>query len=115
MPDEGAGVGLQQLRLQTEALGVRVDRNLERMRNILFEADPRMVSAMVSSEAGINDMAVALTKLGYALLRGRTVGYQVRLIVASIQIASAFERSPNRLKTICPTGNLRQPVQEGVS
>jgi phosphate transport system protein len=88
---------LEQLRLQTEMMGVLVDQNLERMRNVLGAAEPdeaaRLARVAVEADDGIDDMNVSLTERCHQLLaRENPVASDLRLVVSVIRVTGEFER-----------------------
>lgn len=84
---------LDQLRLQVEVMGVRVDENLERMRLVLRGHDPELVEAAVRADDDIDDMNVSLTERCYDLLaRENPVASDLRFIVSVLRILSELER-----------------------
>ena len=84
---------LDQLRLQVELMGVRVDENLERMRENLRTGDPVLAEAAVAADNEIDAMNVSLTERCYLLLgRESPVASDLRFIVAVLRIVSELER-----------------------
>ena len=65
---------LEQLRLQVELMGVRVDQNLERMRAVLHHGDPCEAEQAVAADDEIDAMNVSLTERCYDLLGPRGAG-----------------------------------------
>ena len=59
---------LDQLRLQVELMGVRVDENLERMREVLRRGDQSLADAAFAADNEIDAMNVSLTERCYLLL-----------------------------------------------
>lgn len=84
---------LEQLRLQVELMGVRVDENLERMREILRSGDQALASAAFAADDEIDAMNVSLTERCYLLLgRESPVASDLRFIVSVLRIISELER-----------------------
>jgi phosphate transport system protein len=84
---------LEQLRLQVEVMGVRVDQNLERMRDVLDSGDPRLADQGVNADDDIDAMNVSLTERCYDLLRReQPVATDLRLIVSVIRVLGELER-----------------------
>jgi len=84
---------LEQLRLQVELMGVRVDENLERMRSVLHDGDEREADRAVAADDEIDAMQVSLTERCYDLLaREQPVASDLRLIVSAIRITAELER-----------------------
>ena len=53
---------LEQLRIQVELMGVRVDQNLERMRSVLHNGDVGEVGVAMEADDEIDAMQVSLTE-----------------------------------------------------
>ncbi len=84
---------LEQLRLQVEVMGVRVDQNLERMRSVLHDGDVGEAALAVEADDEIDAMQVSLTERCYDLLaREQPVASDLRLIVSVVRITSELER-----------------------
>lgn len=84
---------LEQLRLQVELMGVRVDENLERMRVNLRTGDPAVAAAAFTADNEIDAMNVSLTERCYTLLgRESPVASDLRFIVSVLRIVSELER-----------------------
>jgi phosphate transport system protein len=84
---------LDQLRLQVELMGVKVDHNLERMRAVLTSGDAGAAAAAVACDDQIDAMNVSLTERCYDLLaRENPVASDLRFIVSVLRIVSEFER-----------------------
>jgi phosphate transport system protein len=84
---------LDQLRLQVELMGVRVDENLERMRAVLHDGDERQAEVAVAADDEIDAMQVSLTERCYDLLaREQPVASDLRLIVSVVRITAELER-----------------------
>jgi len=84
---------LDQLRLQVELMGVRVDENLERTRAVLRTGDELAVAAAYACDDDIDAMNVSLTERCYLLLgRESPVASDLRFIVSVLRIVSELER-----------------------
>lgn len=84
---------LDQLRLQVELMGVRVDENLERMRTVLRTSDPLLAAQAFRADDEIDAMNVSLTERCYLLLgREAPVASDLRFIVSVLRIISELER-----------------------
>lgn len=84
---------LDQLRLQVELMGVRVDENLERMREVLRHGDIALAEQALLADDGIDAMNVSLTERCYLLLgREAPVATDLRFIVSVLRIISELER-----------------------
>jgi phosphate transport system protein len=84
---------LEQLRLQVELMGVRVDENLTRMGQVLRTADPSLIEPALRADDEIDAMNVSLTERCYELLTLEApVASDLRFIVSVLRITSEFER-----------------------
>jgi phosphate transport system protein len=84
---------LDQLRIQVELMGVRVDQNLERMRTVLLHGDAREAEHALAADDEIDAMQVSLTERCYDLLaREQPVASDLRLIVSVVRITAELER-----------------------
>ena len=86
---------LDQLRLQVELMGVRVDQNLERMRHVLDHGDGSgaTVAAALAADDEIDAMHVSLLERCYLLMgREAPMASDLRFLVSVIRILSEFER-----------------------
>jgi phosphate transport system protein len=84
---------LEQLRLQVELMAVRVDQNLERMRDALERGDVAVVDVALSADDEIDAMNVSLTERCYDLLRREApVASDLRFIVSVLRVLSELER-----------------------
>jgi phosphate transport system protein len=86
---------LDQLRLQVELMGVRVDQNLERMRQVLDHGDAHgvVVHAAMVADDEIDAMHVSLLERCYLLMgREAPMASDLRFLVSVIRILSEFER-----------------------
>jgi len=84
---------LDQLRLQVELMAVRVDQNLERMRDVLVSGDCALVDQSFAADDEIDAMNVSLTERCYDLLRRQApVASDLRFVVSVLRILSELER-----------------------
>ena len=84
---------LDQLRIQVELMGVRVDENLERMRENLRTGDASLAEVAFRADNDIDAMNVSLTERCYLLLtRESPVASDLRFIVSVLRIVSELER-----------------------
>lgn len=84
---------LHELRLQTEMMGVLVDQNLERMREVLIHGDLTSAQRAVAADDEIDATNVSLTEQCYHVLaRENPVASDLRLVVSIIRVTAAFER-----------------------
>lgn len=84
---------LEQLRLQVELMGVRVDENLERMREVLRDGDVELAMSAVAADDDIDAMNVSLTERCYDLLsRESPVAGDLRFVVSVLRVLSELER-----------------------
>jgi phosphate transport system protein len=84
---------LEQLRLQVELMGVRVDQNLERMRDVLCKGDVGAVALALVADDEIDAMNVSLTERCYDLLRREApVASDLRVVVSVLRVLSELER-----------------------
>ena len=84
---------LEQLRLQVEVMGVRVDENLERMREVLARGDRRLAARGIAADDEIDAMNLSLTERCYDLLRReQPVASDLRLVVSVIRVLGELER-----------------------
>jgi phosphate transport system protein len=87
------GAELSQLRLQIEVMGLRVDQNLERMRQVLITGDPAQAAAALGADDEIDAMNVSLTERCYEVLARETpVASDLRLVVSVVRVTSELER-----------------------
>ena len=87
------GAELEQLRLQTEVMGLRVDQNLERMRQVLTTGDTVIAAQALAADDEIDAMNVSLTERCYEVLARETpVASDLRLVVSVIRATSELER-----------------------
>jgi phosphate transport system protein len=86
---------LDQIRLQVELMGVRVDQNLERMRESLDHGDPdgELLAAALVADDEIDAMHVSLLERCYLLLgREAPMLTDLRFLVSIVRILSELER-----------------------
>jgi phosphate transport system protein len=84
---------LDQLRLQVELMGVRVDHNLERMREVLQTGDADVAAEALKADDEIDAMHVSLLERCYDLLgREAPVASDLRFVVSVVRILSELER-----------------------
>ena len=84
---------LEQLRLQVELMDVRVDQNLERMRDVLERGDEAVVALAFEADDEIDAMNVSLTERCYDLLRREApVASDLRFVVSVLRVLSELER-----------------------
>jgi phosphate transport system protein len=84
---------LEQLRLQVELMAVRVDQNLERMRDVLGSGDAELAQLAIGCDDDIDRMNLSLTERCYDLLaRESPVASDLRFIVSVLRVLSELER-----------------------
>ena len=84
---------LDQLRLQVELMGVRVDQSLEMMREALKTGDLRLMDQAFIADDEIDAMHLSLLERCYLLLnREAPVASDLRFVVSVVRILSEFER-----------------------
>ena len=84
---------LDQLRLQVELMGVRVDQNLERMRDVLCKGEVSAVALSLVADDEIDAMNVSLTERCYDLLRREApVASDLRFVVSVLRVLGELER-----------------------
>jgi phosphate transport system protein len=84
---------LEQLALQVEMMGVLVDQNLERMRDVLHGGDASTAALAVAADDRIDAMNVSLMERCYELLRREApVASDLRLIVSVLRVTPELER-----------------------
>ncbi|HEX5367560.1 MAG TPA: PhoU domain-containing protein [Acidimicrobiales bacterium] len=86
---------LDQLKLQVELMGVRVDQNLERMRQVLDHGDPHgvIVRSALAADDEIDAMHVSLLERCYGILgREAPVAGDLRYLVSIVRLLSELER-----------------------
>jgi phosphate transport system protein len=84
---------LEQLRMQVELMGVRVDENLERMREVLRSGNEVLAAQALAADDDVDAMNVSLIERCYTLLaREGPVASDLRLIVSVVKVLNEFER-----------------------
>jgi phosphate transport system protein len=84
---------LHELKLQTEMMGVLVDQNLERMREVLSTGDRTASARALAADDEIDAMNASLTEHCYLVLaRENPMASDLRLVVSVIRVTAAFER-----------------------
>ena len=84
---------LDELRIQVELMGVRVDQNLELMRNVLASGDVALMEQAFAADDGIDSMHLSLLERCYDLLnRQQPMASDLRYVVSVVRILSEFER-----------------------
>ena len=84
---------LEQLALQVEMMGIVVDQNLERMREVLRSGDAELAEAAIATDDEIDAMNVSLMERCYELLRREApVASDLRLIVSALRVTAELER-----------------------
>ena len=84
---------LEQLRLQVELMGVKVDQNLERMRDVLLDGSQSLADLAIAQDDDIDAMNISLVERCYDLLaREHPVASDLRFVVSVLRILSEFER-----------------------
>lgn len=84
---------LDQVRLQVELMGVRVDQNLERMREVLRTGDEQVAAHALAADDEIDAMHISLLERCYAFLAQEApVASDLRFIVSVVRILSELER-----------------------
>ncbi|HEU5082526.1 MAG TPA: phosphate signaling complex protein PhoU [Acidimicrobiales bacterium] len=84
---------LDQLRMQVELMGIKVDQNLERMRAVLDAGDEAAAAAALRGDDDIDAMNVSLTERCYDILaRENPVASDLRFVVSVLRILSELER-----------------------
>jgi len=84
---------LEQLALQVEMMGVLVDQNLERMRDVLLTGSESVALEAIATDDRIDAMNVSLMERCYELLRREApVASDLRLIVSALRVTPELER-----------------------
>jgi phosphate transport system protein len=98
---------LEQIRLQVELMGVRVDQNLERMRQVMQSGDEAVAAAALAADDDIDAMHISLLERCYELLgRNAPVASDLRFVVSVVRILSELERVGDlalRVVKVAPT------------
>jgi phosphate transport system protein len=93
MVRQGFSAELDQLRLQVEVMAVRVDQNLERMREFLDTANLDLAAAAVNADDDIDAMNLSLIERCHDLLaRESPVASDLRFIVSVMRVLGELER-----------------------
>jgi phosphate transport system protein len=89
----GFNAELEQLRLQVEVMAVRVDQNLERMKDFLATGDLEVAATAVAADDDIDAMNVSLTERCYDLLaRESPVASDLRFVMSVLRVLGELER-----------------------
>lgn len=84
---------LEQLRLQVELMAVRVDQNLERMREVLGGGHAELAQQAIADDNEIDEMHLSLMERCYDLLRREApVASDLRFLVSVLRVLSELER-----------------------
>jgi phosphate transport system protein len=84
---------LEQLRLQVELMAVRVDQNLERMRDVLRTGDAELAAVAIAADNDIDAMNVSLMERCYDVLRREApVASDLRFVVSVLRVLGELER-----------------------
>ena len=84
---------LEQLRLQVELMAVRVDQNLERMREVLARGDVQLAATAIEADNEIDAMNLSLMERCYDVLRREApVASDLRFIVSVLRVLGELER-----------------------
>lgn len=84
---------LDQLRMQVELMGVKVDQNLERMRTVVVDGVESVAEVAFANDDDIDAMNVSLTERCYDLLaRENPVASDLRFVVSVLRILAELER-----------------------
>jgi phosphate transport system protein len=84
---------LHELKLQTEVMGVLVDQNLERMRDVLVSGNESLALQALTADDDIDAMNVSLTDQCYRVLgRENPMASDLRLVVSVVRVIGSFER-----------------------
>ncbi len=93
MVRHGFSAELEQLRLQVEVMAVRVDQNLERMKEFLATGDGGVAGVAVATDDDIDAMNISLTERCYDLLaREAPVASDLRFVVSVMRVLGELER-----------------------
>ncbi|CAN5887589.1 phosphate signaling complex protein PhoU [soil metagenome] len=93
MVRHGFSAELEQLRLQVEVMAVRVDQNLERMKEFLATGDGGVADVAVAADDDIDAMNISLTERCYDLLaREAPVASDLRFVVSVMRVLGELER-----------------------
>jgi phosphate transport system protein len=90
---QGFAAELDQLRLQVEVMAVRVDQNLERMREVLATGNQDTATVAIDADDDIDAMNVSLTERCYELMaREAPVASDLRFILSVLRVLGELER-----------------------
>jgi phosphate transport system protein len=90
---EAFSAELDQLRLQVEVMAVRVDQNLERMREVLATGDEDVATLAIGADDDIDAMNVSLTERCHELMaREAPVASDLRFVVSVLRVLGELER-----------------------
>jgi phosphate transport system protein len=117
---------LDQVRLQVELMGVRVEDNLDRMLEVLRTGDRELAARAIAADDDVDAMNVSLTERCYSLLGLEApVASDLRFVVSVLRIVGELERvgdlalrvlklAPDhpRLSTAGPSWEMLQAVAE---
>ncbi len=93
---------LEQLRLQVELMAIRVDENLERMREVLRTGDAGLARQAIDADDDIDAMHVSLMERCYDVLRREApVAIDLRFVVSVLRILSELERIGDLSLRVC--------------
>jgi phosphate transport system protein len=93
MVRHGFSAELDQLRLQVEVMAVRVDENLERMRDFLATGDLEVAARTVAADDDIDAMNLSLTERCHDLLaREAPVASDLRFVMSVLRVLGELER-----------------------
>ena len=84
---------LEQVRLQVELMAVRVDQNLERMRQVLITGDGALAAEAIAADDDVDAMHSSLMERSYDLLRREApVASDLRFVVSVLRVLGELER-----------------------
>lgn len=84
---------LEQLRMQVEVMAIRVDQNLERMREVLAHGDVALADTAIRADNEIDAMNLSLMERCYDVLRREApVASDLRFIVSVLRVLGELER-----------------------
>jgi phosphate transport system protein len=90
---DASTVGLEHLRLRAETMGVRVDQNLERMRQVLLTGSLTLAQRALRADEDIDAMAASLTeRCCDALVRPAPEVGGPHLVVSVLRVIGELER-----------------------
>jgi len=93
MVRQGFSAELDQLRLQVEVMAVRVDQNLERMREFLHTGNLALAAVAIAADDDIDAMNVSLTERCHDLLaREAPVASDLRFVMSALRVLGELER-----------------------